>query len=107
LHQINQSPPTGFKDYGRLLKDWLNPKIYINILNNTVLAIEELMDSPLDDLYKKFERTGDIKPRVRRATTLSKGSKKKATKGFKRLDGKKQDVEVRTGIIRDNKKQLP
>ena len=51
------------------------------------------MDSRLDDIYKKHERTGDIKPRVRRATTLSKRSKEKATKGFKGLDGKKQDIE--------------
>ena len=69
---------------------------------DTVLAIEELMYSPLTDLYKKFEKTDDIKPRVRRATTLSKRSKEKATKGFKGLDGKKQDIEGRTGIIRDS-----
>ena len=60
------------------------------------------MDNRLKDLYKKLERTGDIKPRVRRATTLSKRSKEKATKGFKGLDGKKQDIEGRTGIIRDS-----
>ena len=51
------------------------------------------MDSRLDEIYKKHESTGDIKPRVRRATTLSKKSKEKAKKVFKDLDGKKQDIE--------------
>ena len=52
------------------------------------------MDSPLDDIYKKHEKkAGDIKPRVRRATTFSKKSKEKTKKVFKDLDGKKQDIE--------------
>ena len=71
------------------------------MLDDIVFVIEEPMDIRLTDAYKEKE-TGDIKPRLRRATMLSERSKEKALKGFKGLDGKEQDIKVRTGIIRDN-----
>ena len=59
------------------------------------------MDSRLTEAYRQKE-SKDIKPRVRRASKLSEKSKKKALEGFKGLDGKEQNIKVRSGIIRDN-----
>ena len=56
------------------------------------------MDIRLTDAYKEKE----TKERVRRATQLSDKVREKALKGFKGLDGKEQNIKVRTGIVRDS-----
>ena len=59
------------------------------------------MDVRLTEAYKEKEAK-EIRPRVRRSTKLSEKSKEKALKGFRGLDGKEQNIKVRTGIVRDS-----